>query len=99
MASILSLTDNYKFFFFLLPLARTQHLSLMVARLNMLLTTQLSSRTFVYLQNFTGNINCDGVQHHDVPLPVMTSAVMVRPLDWNNNVGLRMELYGCDPGM
>ena len=23
---------------------------------------------------------------------------MIKPLEWNNNVGLRMELYGCNPG-
>ena len=38
------------------------------------------------------------MQHHDVPLPVITSTVMIKPLEWNNNVGLRMELYGCNPG-
>ena len=53
---------------------------------------------FFYLQNFTGNNDTNGVQHHDVPLPVITSTVMIRPLEWNNNVGLRMELYGCEPG-
>ena len=58
----------------------------------------INSRPF-FSKNFTGNNDSNGVQHHDVPLPVLTSAVMLRPLEWNNNVGLRMELYGCDPGM
>ncbi|XP_078350699.1 uncharacterized protein LOC144635472 [Oculina patagonica] len=49
-------------------------------------------------KKFTGNNDSNSVQHHDVPLPVITTSVMLLPLDWNNNVGLRMELYGCAPG-
>lgn len=53
---------------------------------------------FLCLKEFRGNVDSNGVEHHNVPLPVLTSRVMLVPLTWNNNAGLRMELYGCAPG-
>lgn len=38
------------------------------------------------------------MKYHEIPIPVMTSEIIILPQTWAENVGLRLELYGCDPG-
>ncbi|XP_022803093.1 sperm receptor for egg jelly-like [Stylophora pistillata] len=38
------------------------------------------------------------VKRNPLPIPVLTSVVTILPITANNNVGLRLELYGCKGG-
>lgn len=38
------------------------------------------------------------VKLNSLPIPVLTTVVTIIPLTANNNVGLRLELYGCKGG-
>ncbi|XP_031555918.1 retinoschisin-like [Actinia tenebrosa] len=46
---------------------------------------------------FIGNNDSSTVHRQNIPLPVIVSQIIILPKKWNNNVGLRMELYGCEP--
>ncbi|RMX60858.1 hypothetical protein pdam_00003501 [Pocillopora damicornis] len=49
-------------------------------------------------KNFTGNRDSTSIKRHDIPFPTATSAIMIIAQTWSSNVGLRLELYGCEPG-
>ncbi|PFX27644.1 Polycystic kidney disease protein 1-like 2 [Stylophora pistillata] len=49
-------------------------------------------------KNFTGNRDSSSVKRHDIPFPTMTSEIMILPQTWSSNIGLRLELYGCESG-
>ena len=51
------------------------------------------------LQMFSANTDSNTIKRIDIPLPVVASRIMIIPVGKNNNVGLRLELYGCDPGL
>lgn len=53
---------------------------------------------FPLLKNFTGNRDSTSIKRHDIPFPTATSAIMIIAQTWSSNVGLRLELYGCEPG-
>ena len=55
--------------------------------------------TRILLQVFVGNSDSHSVQYHGLSHPVTTSVVLLRPKEWHNNIGLRLELYGCLPGI
>ena len=55
--------------------------------------------SFYFPQVFQGNSDPMSIRYHDLPFPVVTSIVDLLPQTWHNNVGLRMELYGCVPGI
>ena len=55
--------------------------------------------SFYFPQVFQGNSDPTSIRYHDLPFPVVTSIVDLLPQTWHNNVGLRMELYGCVPGI
>ena len=54
--------------------------------------------TFSLWQVFNGNKDSNTIRYHDIPIPVVTSTIIFSPQTWVENVGLRLELYGCDPG-
>lgn len=54
---------------------------------------------FSLLQIFVGNVDSSSIQYHNLAIPVVTRSVTVNPTTWEKNIGLRMELYGCMPGL
>ncbi|XP_022801660.1 uncharacterized protein LOC111339299 [Stylophora pistillata] len=44
-----------------------------------------------------GNVDSTSIRYHNLATPVVTKSVLVNPLTWKDNIGLRMELYGCEP--
>ncbi|KAK2562119.1 Neuropilin-1 [Acropora cervicornis] len=44
---------------------------------------------------FVGNSDHDTVVRHVLKEPFITKQLTIRPITWKENVGLRMELYGC----
>lgn len=44
---------------------------------------------------FDGNRDHTSVVHHVLREPFITKQMTIRPIAWKENVGLRMELYGC----
>ena len=53
---------------------------------------------FFVLQIFVGNSDHDTVVRHVLKEPFITKQLTIRPITWKENVGLRMELYGCKLG-
>ena len=51
-----------------------------------------------FCQQFRGNKDSNSIKYHDIPIPVVTSEIIIFPQTRVDNVGLRLELYGCDPG-
>ncbi|XP_078350860.1 sperm receptor for egg jelly-like [Oculina patagonica] len=47
---------------------------------------------------FLGNTDSDTVKQNSLPIPVLASSVFILPLTVHQNVGLRMEFYGCKGG-
>lgn len=59
----------------------------------------LENKMIIFLhQHFRGNRDSNSMKYHEIPIPVMTSEIIILPQTWAENVGLRLELYGCDPG-
>lgn len=51
-----------------------------------------------FSQVFLGNTDTNLVKRNDFPIPVLASSVYILPVTANNNVGLRLEIYGCKGG-
>ena len=49
-------------------------------------------------QIFTGNNDRNTIKYNEISRPAATRSVIFIPFQWNTNVGLRLELYGCLPG-
>lgn len=47
------------------------------------------------IQVFTGNTDRDTVVFNEMFPPITARFIRFRPLSWNGDIGLRMELYGC----
>ncbi|XP_001640553.3 uncharacterized protein LOC5520843 isoform X2 [Nematostella vectensis] len=45
---------------------------------------------------FQGNYDASTVVRQSILRPVIASRVKLIPIEWHTNVGLRMELFGCD---
>ena len=58
-----------------------------------------SFKFIFFSQDFLGNTDSNSVKRNDFPIPVVASSVYFLPLTVNNNVGLRLELYGCKGGL
>ena len=52
----------------------------------------------VLCKEFDGNTDGDTVKFNAVPFPVKTSEVLLVFKEWHDNIALRFELYGCEPG-
>ena len=50
------------------------------------------------LKVFTGNTNPDTVVSHELDPPIRARYVRFRPLTWQNQISMRIELYGCAQG-
>ena len=48
-------------------------------------------------QVLKGNKDSNKTRRHDLPVPAVTSKLIMEPITWHNNIGLRMEIYGCEP--
>ena len=57
------------------------------------------NENFLLLQMCNGNVDSSSIQYHNLATPAVTKSITVNPFQWKDNVGLRMELYGCEPGM
>ena len=49
-------------------------------------------------QIFTGNNDSNTIKYNEISRPAATRSVIFIPFQWNTNVGLRLELYGCLQG-
>ena len=47
---------------------------------------------------FDGNKDSDSVVHNKVTPPVTALVLRLLPVDWENHISMRMEIYGC-PGI
>lgn len=56
------------------------------------------SQADIVFQIFIANKDRSSVRQNKMPLPVIASKIMLIPVKWHDNVGLRMEVYGCEPG-
>lgn len=54
-------------------------------------------RFFFFFQTFEGNINSEGVVHHEFPHAILARYIRFIPVDWSREgrIGVRLELYGC----
>ena len=59
---------------------------------------EIGNCIFSVLQIFVGNSDHDTVVRHVLKEPFITKQLTIRPVTWKENVGLRMELYGCTLG-
>ena len=57
------------------------------------------NENFLLRQMCNGNVDSSSIQYHNLATPAVTKSITVNPFQWKDNVGLRMELYGCEPGM
>ncbi|KAJ7390770.1 hypothetical protein OS493_022328 [Desmophyllum pertusum] len=44
---------------------------------------------------FIGNVDTGSVVRNELKMPLRTRWLRIVPRSWNNNVGMRVELYGC----
>lgn len=45
-----------------------------------------------------GNTDQDTVVSNELPQPLVTQYIRINPKTWNEQIALRMELYGFDAG-
>ena len=49
-------------------------------------------------QDFTGNADSNTIKRHNILVPAIATSLLLIPTSWHNNIGLRIEIYGCKPG-
>lgn len=54
-------------------------------------------QSLFFSQIFKGNNDSNGIVKHDLAVPRITSSILLIPRNWTDNIGLRMEIYGCEP--
>ena len=59
----------------------------------------VKKQTTCFFQEFLGNTDANMVKRNSLPIPVFASSVFFFPLTVHENVGLRMEFYGCKGGI
>lgn len=52
----------------------------------------------LYCQFFVGNNDSNNIRLNRMILPVKANGVTLMPMGFKDNVGLRLELYGCKSG-
>ena len=50
------------------------------------------------MQEFDGNIDQNSVVYHDLNPPITARYIRFLPLEWNDDISMRVELYGCVKG-
>ena len=50
---------------------------------------------YMFLQVFSGNSDLYTVVKHLLTAPIKTRYVKLAPTVWNEDIAMRMELYGC----
>ena len=48
---------------------------------------------------FDGNTDSDHTVYNRVNPPIETRYIRILPVQWEINIGMRIELYGCDAGI
>ena len=50
------------------------------------------------MQEFDGNIDQNSAVYHDLNPPITARYIRFLPLEWNDEISMRVELYGCVKG-
>lgn len=61
-------------------------------RFKLFISNLLVSHLF---QEFSGNFDQNTIVSHSLTVPIIARYIRFRPLAWNNQIGMRVELYGC----
>ena len=56
-------------------------------------------RNLLSLQFFKGNADEDTPVTNMFQCPVIAKCIRINPLDWKNNIGMRLDLIGCPLGL
>ena len=54
--------------------------------------------TSLMMQEFDGNIDENSVVYHDLNPPITARYIRFLPVEWEDEISLRVELYGCVKG-
>ena len=46
-------------------------------------------------QEFSGNFDQNTIVSHSLTVPIIARYIRFQPLAWSNQIGMRVELYGC----
>ena len=49
-------------------------------------------------QEFDGNTDKNSVIYHDLNAPITARYIRFLPVEWNDEISMRVELYGCVKG-
>ena len=49
-------------------------------------------------QEFDGNTDKNSVIYHDLNAPIPARYIRFLPVEWNDEISMRVELYGCVKG-
>ena len=47
------------------------------------------------MQEFDGNTDKNNVVYHDLNPPIIARYIRFLPVEWNDEISIRVELYGC----
>ena len=47
------------------------------------------------MQEFDGNTDKTNVVYHDLNPPITARYIRFLPVEWNDEISIRVELYGC----
>ena len=50
------------------------------------------------IQEFDGNTDKNNVVYHDLNPPITARYIRFLPVEWEDEISLRVELYGCVKG-
>ena len=50
------------------------------------------------LQVFDGNQDSNTIVKREIMAPAVARTLLLLPSSWHNNIALRIEVYGCNPG-
>ena len=54
--------------------------------------------TYFIKQEFDGNTDKNSVIYHDLNAPITARYIRFLPVEWNDEISMRVELYGCVKG-
>ena len=49
-------------------------------------------------QEFTANMDADSIVYHRLNPSIMARYIRFRPVNWNNHISMRVEVFGCKQG-
>ena len=50
------------------------------------------------IQEFDGNTDKNNVVYHDLNTPITARYIRFLPVEWEDEISMRVELYGCVKG-